>query len=253
MLGVKEFLRSWFLGLWPVQQKIAKLEFIHSLPNKGVIVELERDHIIKSIHRSQHCQRNWDLSKGIPQEDLDVLVTAVSQCPSKQNVAYYKAHFITNREIIEELHKYTDGFTISYETGESTTNSQVLANLVVAFEGVDVLNAAVVDPRRNFETKLAVEGDAKAKEYLVRDKNMAVGIAAGYLNLSASLMGYSTGCCLCFDNAKIKEILKLDGEPLLLMGIGLKSEELGRRVHHLDHDFIFPTKPKQKIDVVHIP
>ena len=59
-------------------------------------------YISKAIIRSQHCQRNWDLSKSIPKEDLDLLVTAATECPSKQNVAFYKAYFITNRQIISQ-------------------------------------------------------------------------------------------------------------------------------------------------------
>ena len=61
---------------------------------------MDKKAITKAIIRSQHCQRNWDLTKQIPQEDLDILETAVSQCPSKQNVAYYKAIFVTDREKI---------------------------------------------------------------------------------------------------------------------------------------------------------
>ena len=45
--------------------------------------------IIKAIHRSQHTQRNYDLSKKIPQADLDLIIEAATQCPSKQNIAYY--------------------------------------------------------------------------------------------------------------------------------------------------------------------
>ena len=34
---------------------------------------------------------------------------------------------------------------------------------------------------------------------------------------------------------------------LLLMGIGFKNTEMNRRVHHTNHDFVFPTKIKQEI------
>ena len=58
--------------------------------------------LTKAIDRSQHCQRNFDLSKSIPEVDMKKMVHAVTQCPSKQNVALYEAHFITNRDVIEE-------------------------------------------------------------------------------------------------------------------------------------------------------
>jgi len=45
--------------------------------------------IVKAIHRSQHTQRNYDLSKSIPIEDIKTIITSATQCPSKQNVAFY--------------------------------------------------------------------------------------------------------------------------------------------------------------------
>ena len=56
----------------------------------------------KIIHKSQHCQRNWDLSKEIPQEDMDIMLEAITQCPSKQNKAFYKVHFITDLALLAE-------------------------------------------------------------------------------------------------------------------------------------------------------
>ena len=55
--------------------------------------------IKKSIHKSQHCNRNWDLSKTIPQEDVDLIVESATQCPVKQNLNFYKYNFIKERVI----------------------------------------------------------------------------------------------------------------------------------------------------------
>lgn len=207
--------------------------------------EITHNDIKKAIIRSQHCQRNWDLSKEIPQEDLDLLIAAATECPSKQNVAYYKAHFITNRDLIEAVHGQTDGFTVSPK--QTTTNTQVLANLLIVLEKYDNAEGYY----RNDQWDQFKKGipNTGADKLIERDRNMAVGVAAGYLNVTASLLGYSTGCCACFYAAGIKEILKLDNEPILLMGIGFKDENLNRRIHHNDHTFMFPTKPKQDIPV----
>ena len=51
--------------------------------------------IEKAVIRSQHCQRNFDLEKEIPEKDLKTLVHASTQCPSKQNISFYNLHFIT--------------------------------------------------------------------------------------------------------------------------------------------------------------
>lgn len=210
------------------------------------MLDLAHNDIKKAIIRSQHCQRNWDLSKEIPQEDLDLLITAATQCPSKQNVAYYKAHFITNRSIIESIHEQTDGFTINFFPKQTTTNTQVLANLLIVLESYF---AQPETEHRNDQWDQIKLGKANQGSLTIieRDRNMAVGVAAGYLNVTASLLGYSTGCCACFNPAGIKEILNLDNDPVLLMGIGFKDENLNRRVHHNDHNFVFPTKSKQMI------
>jgi nitroreductase len=210
------------------------------------LLDTTNNGITKAIYKSQHCQRNWDLSKEIPQEDLELLITAATQCPSKQNVAYYKAHFITNRDIIEAIHSQTDGFTIGFLPRKTTTNTQVLANLLVVLESY---SADLESTHRNDQWDQVKKGNAGpgVMQLIERDRNMAVGVAAGYLNVTATLMGYSTGCCACFNPAGIKEILGLENDPVLLMGIGFKDPELNRRVHHNDHSFVFPTKAKQPI------
>lgn len=205
--------------------------------------------ITKAIHRSQHTQRNFDLSKEIPAEHLELIKVAATQCPSKQNVAHYKVHMITNREVIEKVHALTP---IERHDGKGmTTNSQVLANLLVVFEEYrDMSNEQ--DRLRNDETTaLYAQGqeDQRAYDVLERDANVAVGIAAGYLNLVGGLLGYGTGCCQCMDEPAVMEALGLTGRPLLLMGIGFKDETQNRRVHHSQPDFVFPTRKKQEIPV----
>ena len=166
-------------------------------------MSISHDEVKKAILKSQHCQRNWDLSQEMAKEDIDLFESAVSQCPSKQNVAFYKAHFITNRELIEKIHEKTNGFIISFEDQTRTSNPQVLANLLVVFEAKHVELVTDKDSLRNqqtFDLKNGSEIEVDRQSIFERDQNMAVGIAAGYLNLSASLLGYSTGCCACFES-----------------------------------------------------
>lgn len=215
---------------------------------------ITNDQITKAIIRSQHCQRNWDLSREMPKEDLDLMVTAATQCPSKQNIAYYKTHFITNRQVIEEIHSHTDGFTYNRNPVQTTTNTQVLANLLIVFEKNNYLPGLQTKKARNDHIYEAFQNEVKSSddvtnESLRRDSEVALGVAAGYLNLAASLIGYSTGCCSCFDGDAIQKVLNLERSPVLLMGIGFKDPNLNRRVHHLNHDFVFPTIEKQEIPV----
>lgn len=211
---------------------------------------MKHTQIIDAIISSQHCQRNWNLDLEIPKEDLNLLVIAATQCPSKQNMAFYCLHVITNRQIIENVHEQTKGFTIVYGSNDKQTNSQVLANLLFVFEEVDLNKISSLKVRNeqtyNLSSNKFSPNDLNS---LNRDKNIAVGIATGYVNLTASLLGYATGCCSCFDSAGIKQVLSLKNEPLLLMGIGYKNTALNSRVHHLDHSFVFTTKIKQAIEV----
>ena len=90
--------------------------------------------ISKAIVRSQHTQRNFDLSKTIPEEDIKLMMTAVTECPSKQNVAYYRVHFIEDRDLIQDIHEHTRGFNTKQHESGYETNTQVLGNLLVLFE-----------------------------------------------------------------------------------------------------------------------
>jgi nitroreductase len=213
------------------------------------------DHVAikKSIFKSQHCQRNWDLTQEMPEDDLDTLMIAATQCPSKQNIAFYKLHFVTNRDLIERIHGHTKGFVMKHgetrDKTEYTTNAQVLANLLIVFEEYLDLSKAQ-DAGRNEQVIDLTNGTAKASDLklIEKDRMMAIGVAAGYLNLTASLMGYATGCCTCFMPNEVQKEMNIKGRPLLLMGIGIADKTRNRRIHQIQ-DFIFPTKPKQPIPV----
>lgn len=203
--------------------------------------------IKKSIHKSQHCQRNWDLNRQISEEDLQVLETAVTACPSKQNIVFYKPYFIQDRNVIEQIHATTNGFTVNYETGENQTNSQTLANLlVVLVEDTTWFDAKT----RNVEMKNSQQTNVEDKS-MQKNKLLSVGVAAGYLNLTATMLGFSTGCCTCFNGDEIQKILGIDDSVMLLMGIGYPDDGKNRREHHSDQNFMFPTFSK-KMNVTRI-
>lgn len=206
--------------------------------------------IKKTIYKSQKCQRNWDLEKQMPDEDIDLILLSATQCPSKQNLSYYNVHSITDREKIEKIHSMTKGFGPihadnnytgefldgEHENEEYKTNSQVLGNLLLAFTS---------NEKSLHQREKDSEIDQKINE---DDRLMAVGIAAGYVNVVSTMLGYSTGCCKCFDSKELNEYL---GEPtMLLMGIGFNDSNRNRREHHYDKEFTFPSL-KKTIEVTH--
>lgn len=196
--------------------------------------------IKKAVIRSQHTQRNWDLTRQVPQEDLDLFVHAVTNCPSKQNFAFYNAHFITDRSIIEKIHDLSLGLGYAHpETGKRVecTNPQVLANLLVVFEEATMSDA--------YWAKFALR-DKSSQRIFEKDRDMAIGIASGYLNVTASMVGYQTGCCACYDEDGVRDLLGLENQPVLIMGVGFKDPGKQRREHHTDGVKI-PRRVKEEI------
>ena len=56
------------------------------------------------------------------------------------NIAFYKVHFIQDRDVIEEIHEQTEGFSTKRKKGDPVgfeTNPQTLANLLVLFENYE--------------------------------------------------------------------------------------------------------------------
>lgn len=198
--------------------------------------------LVKAIHKSQHVQRNWDLSKSIPQEDLDIIAEAATGAPSKQNVKFFKPYFITNREMIEKIHHQTQGFYIkdgvkggaSPGLGRLTTNPQTLANLLIVF----VEDWDDADARSKTD-------QCDNEKVMEMDKHQALGVAAGYVNVVSSLLGYGTGCCSCCNKNEIQGILGIDKKPLLLMGVGYPDASKPRRQHHLHPELTFSTNRKE--------
>jgi nitroreductase len=213
------------------------------------MTDITHTDIKNAITRSQHCQRNWDLTTAIPEEDLTLLIEAATQCPSKQNVAYYRTHFITSRGLIDAIYEQTDGFTLSGNLqqqygGTTTTNTQVLANLLVVLEEY---NADEKLFRNDYTNGSKLEN---VDTIIQKNCNLAAGIATGYLNLTANLLGYRTGNCTCFSRPEVKKILNLENNPILLIGIGYSDDILDRRTKHDDHTFLYPTFSKQQIPVI---
>lgn len=205
------------------------------------MIEL-KDKIRKSIFKSQRCQRNWDLSKKIPKEDLDLIVTSATECPTKQNIEFYNLHVIQDRDIIEDIHDKT---YFENENEEGRTNPQVLANALLVFSENKLNNVKNQENINNVNDNMSSQDKITIDE----DLHQAVGIAAGFVNLTASMLDYETGCCKCFNAEEVKKILGTEYNPVLLMGVGMKDSTKNRRQHHVTDDMV-PSYNK-KINVIY--
>lgn len=250
------------------------------------------------IPKSQHCQRNWDLTKEVTDEQIEILKLAVTQCPSKQNNAFYWVHFVKNRELIEKLYDCTWGYydrqsTSPVYSGKRTEdhvrrNDQCLANVLIVFEkwhNYELQGIAgyaddrtsnnedvMFDSNMTDEQKKKFEIDPKeifndgtmnerVQQLIDRDRWAAIGIASGYVNVTAHQLGLKTGFCQCFGNPpksqpqpdikypteRIKNILGLKGEPLMFMGVGYANEGVEHSRGHNERTFKFHPKRKQPI------
>jgi hypothetical protein len=193
--------------------------------------------LLDAITRSMGCQRNWDLTKNIPNEDIEVLKASVTNCTSRQNRVFYKCFFITDRNVIRKMYDASEGHTWkNKETGEWNIdkNPQVLGNLLVVF----VRDRDLLEGKRNLQDRQAGKqpgGSPKEHPINKMDEDRSLGIAVGCLTLSANILGYATGCCQCNDQKKMQEILGLSGksqEVLLTVGVGYPQEGVSRLLHH---------------------
>lgn len=203
-------------------------DYVFPIEAKG---KWKHSEIIKAIHRSQHTQRNYDLSKTIPIEDVKTIITAATQCPSKQNTAFYDLHVITNQELIYEIYKTTTNIHTTESDYTGLSNPQVLANMLLVFSEKNIDKST---KHREVNMVLEEKDLENSKQIVNNDRHVAVGIAAGYVNLTASLLGYETGCCSCVMNYDLlKNLLDTQNHPILLMGVGFKNDNKNRRVHPL--------------------
>ncbi len=222
-----------------------KLELVKSTQLNSVDFKT----IEKSILKSQRCQRNWDLSKQLSEEQLNLILTAATECPTKQNIPFYCVKVVQDRETIEAIYNETYGPNPDPSTG-GKRNPQVLANTVLVFCEYDYRSDS---GNRNPETAMSAE-EAGEYEKLILDQDLhqAIGIASGYVNLVSSMIGLQTGCCKCMDSEKVREILGADSTetPRLIMGIGFGDKSKPRREHQVTGEMVGSFNKRVKVDII---
>tara|TARA_Y100001951_G_scaffold39464_1_gene31197 strand:+ start:1298 stop:1906 length:609 start_codon:yes stop_codon:yes gene_type:complete len=174
----------------------------------------------EAIPLSYYPQYNWDLSKDIAEEDLELFKLALRECPSIDNNTYFKVHFIRNRDVIQKIYDNLWKDTV----GGDVTQTQILANLLVVFE--------------EFDNKNILQAWDWTK-YVV-DRGASVGMAIGYLELVCGLLGYKTGQLPLVWNEDVSERVKnsidLDNFPLAMLGIGYGNEGVSPHRSHFNRN-----------------
>ncbi len=183
---------------------------------------ISKDNIIKTVDKTQRCQRNWDLNKQIPKEDLDTIIYAIANAHSKQNLQYFNLHIVTDRKKIQSIYEGTDVLS------GRRKNPQVLANVLFVFTQV------IPDKATYFLNK------KKDKQYgYDKDLFICTGIAAGYGALVAGLLGYETGFCKCFPKINdLKKILNTKEDFSVMLGVGYGDKTKDRKEDHITKKLI---------------
>ena len=142
----------------------------------------------KAIRGARQCQRNWDLTKTVPEEHIDHWIDLATNAPSKQDEAFFDLYVVTDREKIDYLYKeHTWGFTMLPGIKDWVArNPQMGANVLFIFNR----KMPSVDIRNNEK-----DGSFRDPNHPNRVNNQytSIGIASGIVAFSANQMGYVTG------------------------------------------------------------
>lgn len=167
---------------------------------------------------AERCQRNWDYSRPIPQEHIDIIVGAATTMPTKQNKKYYRLIASTDMDFNTDLYNVAIDLENPHFNKKIHRNTQVLAPLVLAFvaPGIDTENPFNDDNVQNFYT--------------------SIGIASGVAAYTAASLGYSTGYCSCIESNLYKDLLEkkfninfVDFKSGLFLGIGYPNQIYNRQ------------------------
>lgn len=192
-----------------------------------------KEEYLKTIESFQHCQRNWDLSREIDDSDIDFLIEAGYNIPTKQNLNSFTIVCIKDRDEINKWSRIAtnadftkdclpDGVLSELENG-GCQNPQVQANILFLF----------FTNEQERSGKLRIERERGPNptyhEWLVT-RNIEIGMASASIGIAANMMGLKTGFCGCINVNGIPdewtEQWNHEGKTLqLMMGVGYPLHE----------------------------
>ena len=202
---------------------------------------MEHQTLKNAVDTTQRAQRNYDLSKSIPQADLDTLIYTAINSPSKQNETHFKLKVYTDPNLIHNIYDCTKRFGLytreTFDKMYKDNGTEVIGNNKYEIKNSQILSNVVFvycDDEDNLvggEHVLAQKENASeiVKMQFARIKNFSIGISAGQLSLVAALLGYKTGFCSAYDLSQLQAITK--DEPKLMVGIGYENIDKDRRLH----------------------
>jgi hypothetical protein len=168
------------------------------------------------IDTIRQCQRNWDLSKEIPNEHIQHWKYIAKHSPSKQDEGYYNVRIIKNRELIDELKLHTWGQSVKVGDLKGVArNPQMGASVYILF----------TEKLSETQREIDIAGNPIDLKDIVKIKNasVAAGIAGGLIAQSAASLGYRIGFNTNHSEPEIwhSKLRILASKENLLFGIGI--------------------------------
>jgi nitroreductase len=211
----------------------------------------EEKEIVDTIRR---CQRNWDLTKSIPEEHIDHWIYLATNSPSKQDESYFNLYVITDKEKIQLLLDHTWGHTLEIAPRVLkgiTRNPQVAANVcfLFAFKMPSVTRQIHQNGKKY---------DRTGNDLLTVTMNgqVAIGIASGLVAQSAANLGYKTGFNSCFgqkdstNNKILKSELGISDDETITLTLGIGYPQEGRaRNEHNETEFLVGPHPGTRYSI----
>lgn len=201
--------------------------------------------IRSAVDISQKAQRNYDLSKSVDSKDLETMIYAATNSPSKQNETHYSLYVYTDKSIIKKIYKETKQFSVLGSKGDfdkvfqeqdgkfyqskdhSVYNSQILSNILFVF----VEDHGTPRGGNSMIAQQTTDPNTESVRIYEEQCNYSIGIAVGELILSATLLGYKTGICSAFPKNIVGRIINSEYDPKLLVGVGYENVGIDRRLH----------------------
>ena len=165
------------------------------------------------LSKIQKCQRNWDYSKfdinhPTHKEMVEELLYIAENTPSKQHEGYYDVYWTADRNLIQEMSRYTWGNTHRRTPPSNWRNSQSNASIYIIY----------VAKEPSSQLNANADGTLKLNTHPERWHNayISIGMSMGLVMRAAAKMGFSTGCN--------KNMNDLDGNDYWEKKLGILEE-----------------------------
>jgi nitroreductase len=142
------------------------------------------------LNNIQKCQRNWNYSKfniknQVHKEMIEELLWVAQNTPTKQHEGYFDIYWTADRNLIQEMSKYTWGNTHRREPPSNWRNSQANASAYILW----------IAKEPNSQLNSNADGTLKDNKHHERWLNayVSIGISMGLTARAAAKMGFATG------------------------------------------------------------